>query len=402
MAEAEEKHSNIGASSAYRWMNCPGSVRLCAGLPKRPLSEFALVGTAAHMVCELALKTNGDPRDYLGGTVSVEGREIEVTEEMVEGVQIYVDKIRSDQKEFGGDLVVEQSFDLSWLYPGMFGRNDAALLPKGLFEDLRIYDYKNGRKAVAAESNVQCMYYALGALGKENPLMAERVFVHIIQPNSWGKESIERWETQAEDLYRWGQEVLLPAAKRTEDPDAPCVPGSWCFFCEAQGICPAKMREALDLLDDVGVSDLSAPVITLPAPETLSPEVLGRVASFFNSDAFEAWMKAVSAVELDLLKNGTPVPGRKLIEYEYKGNRKWNDAEAAAAILKKYGDEVFALKTPAQVEKVMTSLKVPKSERETILSGLVIREITPKEKVVSEDDSRVVAADRKQSAIDLL
>ena len=60
------------------------------------------------------------------------------------------------------------------------------------------------------------------------------------------------------------------------------------------------------------------------------------------------------------------------------------------------------MKTPAQVEKVMTSLKVPKPERETILSGLVIREITPKEKVVSEDDSRVVAADRKQSAIDLL
>lgn len=396
---SEDKHSHIGASSAYRWMNCPGSVRLCAGQEKRSPSDYALVGTAAHEVCEKCLLTGADPSEYVGQKVEAEGVEIEITEEIAEGVRVYVDRVRDDLKKFGGQLAVEQKFDLSWLYPGMFGRNDAAILPTGLFEDLRIYDYKNGRKAVTAENNVQCMYYALGALGRDNVHMAERVFVHIIQPNSFGKDAVEMWETRADELYQWAQEVLLPAAQRTEDPEAPCVPGSWCFFCEAQGVCPAKRKEVLDLFDEVGLPSIQAREVTLPDPEELPAEVIGKLMAFFTSDGFEAWLKALGQAELDALERGVAIPGRRLIEYEYKGNRKWNDPEQAERILLPYGKEVLTLKTPAQVEKVLTSQKVQKAFRESLLGELTIREISQKKKVVS-DGAAEIEFNRK-SALDL-
>src|SRR3546814_3679222 len=49
-----------------------------------------------------------------------------VDEEMVEAVQVFLDTIRRDYKP-GEVLVVEQRFDLSSWYPGLFGTCDAVL-----------------------------------------------------------------------------------------------------------------------------------------------------------------------------------------------------------------------------------------------------------------------------------
>src|SRR3546814_16566021 len=49
-----------------------------------------------------------------------------VDEEMVEAVQVFLDTIRRDYKP-GDVLVVEQRFDLSSWYPGLFGTCDAVL-----------------------------------------------------------------------------------------------------------------------------------------------------------------------------------------------------------------------------------------------------------------------------------
>lgn len=394
-----EVHSHIGASSAHRWMNCPGSVKLYEQLTTRRTTEYAATGTAAHEVCEHCLVDGTEPISYLGQTLKVGEQEIEVTDSMVSAVNMYVGKVRLDHYRYKGTLMVEQSFNLNWLYPGMFGRNDAAIIPDGVFGTLRIYDYKNGRKLVRAENNPQCMYYALGALGKDNPWMVEQVEINIIQPNAFGKEPIESWTVSVDDLYKWAYDFLLPAAKATAAADAPCVSGEWCTFCEASHLCHARQEAALALLDPPTDAQ---PVATLPDINALTPERIGLMSAFFQSDAFSSWVKALAAAELSALAQGVDIPGRKLVETTVRGNRRWISEEVVTREFADLGSEILTtkVKTPAQIEKLLTSRGVAKADREARLADLVTRDESVKTIVVSESDSRQ-ALENKNKAIEL-
>ena len=393
------EHSNIGASSAHRWMNCPGSVRLYDRLTTHRTTEYAATGTAAHEVCERCLREGLEPLSFLGQRIKVGEFEVEVTDAMVFAVNVYVGQIRLDHHRHGGTLLVERSFSLDWLHPGMFGRNDAAIVPDEVFGTLRIYDYKNGRKPVRAENNPQCMYYALGALGKDNPWMAEKVELNIIQPNAFGKEAIERWTVSADGLYAWANDFLLPAAKRTQEPDAPCVPGEWCTFCEAAHLCHAREEAAIALLD--GPTE-THPVATLPSINSLTPERIGLLSAFFQSEEFSSWVKSLAAAELSMLASGVDVPGRKLVETVVRGNRRWVSEEAVTQEFSDLGGEILTtkVKSPAQIEKLLSARGIKKADREARLENLVTRDESTKTIVVSEGDCRAAIADKK-NAIEL-
>ena len=45
-------HAKLSPSAASRWINCPGSVALCATLPKPPSTFYADEGTSAHALAE--------------------------------------------------------------------------------------------------------------------------------------------------------------------------------------------------------------------------------------------------------------------------------------------------------------------------------------------------------------
>ena len=391
-------HSVIGASSAHRWLSCPGSVRLSRGVAGR-VTEYAARGTVAHEVCERCLKEGGDPAAFLGKVIEADGMEFTVDEAMVESVSVYVNTIRADRKQFGGELLVEQSFNLDWLYPGMYGRNDASLLPELDFDVLRVYDYKNGTKPVNAENNPQGMYYALGALGPGNPLAVSSVEINIIQPNAFGKEPVDRWRISVGDLYRWGNGVLKPGAEATEAPDAPLIEGDWCGFCPAQAICKAKAQAALALFDANPLETM-----TLPAPDTVPAEQLGKLVAFFGAEAFSDWVKALKAEAQAQLSRNVLIPGLKLVEKTVRGNRRWSDEAGVVKALKSIlGDEIFdtKLKSPNQMDKALTGAGLKKDERETLLASLTDRPESVKLEVVSETDLRIGVAEEKKKAIEL-
>ena len=50
------KHAKLSASSAFRWINCPGSVALADQLPAPGSSAYADEGTLAHALAELKLQ----------------------------------------------------------------------------------------------------------------------------------------------------------------------------------------------------------------------------------------------------------------------------------------------------------------------------------------------------------
>src|SRR6202034_1016723 len=205
------EHSVLGASSSERWLECPGSIRLSEGMPNSS-NKYAREGTAAHEVASTCLLSGKDAISMLGKTITVEKEEIEVTEDMCEAVQIYLDAVRKviDEYEFEDfDLQVEVKFDLSHIYKGMFGTCDAVgYLPA--IRKLAVFDYKHGWVSVDSEKNPQTMYYALGALTGKHNRPVEEIELVIVQPRSTG-EPVKPWTCDVLEIMDFRADLLAGA-----------------------------------------------------------------------------------------------------------------------------------------------------------------------------------------------
>jgi Protein of unknown function (DUF2800) len=225
------RHSEIGASSAHRWMKCPGSVRMASGLPQEE-SRHALEGTLAHTRAYQCLTTGCSPREFLGQREGF----LTVTEEMVRSIEIYVDLCRF-YMDACDEHWIEQPFTLAKLDPpsDMFGTVDFAALSRKRRE-LHVLDFKHGRgQWVAAKGNPQPLYYALGAAcAIDEPI--SRVYLTIVQPRFANADPIRTAVVDAAELAEFSFE-LMARARAALEPGAPTVAGEWCKFCGAKGSC---------------------------------------------------------------------------------------------------------------------------------------------------------------------
>lgn len=380
-----ERHSHLGASSSARWFQCPGSVRLYKTIERKP-TVYTATGHVAHSICEECLKTGKNPEDFLGTRVEpVDGVEfsVDVDEDMIEAVSLYVDEVRRIHAEVGGILRVEEEFSLPWIHPDLFGRNDSSIIVLG--GDLYVFDYKHGRIYVDEKDNSQLKYYGLGAMGFGNPYEVVNVHLIIVQPNAFTGNKIRRETISAENLIKWGTKVLLEKALDADKPDAPLCEGPECRFCDAAGICPRRAESALELLRKEDSE------VCLPSVEAMNPEQVGRLSAFFNSEEFEAWRKSLTATEVSMLLRGVDVPGRKIVEKKVLGNRKWKDeSEAEKLFREKLGEEVFdtKLKTPPQMEKALGQTGMTPKERKELVEKLVFRPESTVSSVVNTDDCK--------------
>lgn len=407
-------HSRIGASTCERWWNCPGSVREVAKMPPQLPSPYADEGSVAHLVGEWGLRTGRDAIDFVGrkavqiktkdGDLQFEfkedlhtfkgatltGREpIEVTEEMAEAVQIYLDTIRFDMATYGleiKDIKIEHKFHLTSVHPDAFGTNDCNLpIP---FDRVIVYDYKHGKGVtVDVEENKQLMYYALGACQEGD---FNEVEIVIVQPRGSG-DPIRRWSLSVRELERFATE-LKGKIEETRDPKAPLYVGSWCkkSFCPAMAICPA-FRTTIETEAQVAFS-APAPVV-LPKPEGMTKELLGKILG--QMEMLDQWLRSVEAYAETIANNGEEIPGFKLVRGR-EGNRKWKDEDAAGIALQEATKDMDCpvyerkLLSPAKVEKLHKSFK-------PIVAGLTIR-TEGKIILVPESDPREAVS---PSAIDV-
>jgi hypothetical protein len=366
MSELIKLHSEHGASSAYRWLACPGSVSLSRGIPNKS-SEYAIEGTTAHALAELALKKERDADFWVG--LEIEGWE--VTEEMAEAVQVYVDHIKGMLEE-GDDLRLEQRVTLERLGPPrpMFGTCDC-LIYRRSEKKLFVYDYKHGAGVpVDVEGNKQLRYYALGALlslDADEP--CETIVAGIIQPRANHPDGPVREDIfGAGDLLDFASE-LIEGVEKTLEPNAPLNPGSHCRFCSAAAVCPARRDQAFELAQ-VEFGEIVPDIID---PRVMPIETVATLLS--KADQIEDWIRSLRAHVLSELEAGRHVPGFKLVNK--RASRVWSSQAQVIEWASSRGiheDELFdkKIKSPAQLEKIVGKKNLPTEFVSSVSSGLTL------------------------------
>jgi hypothetical protein len=353
------EHSLLGASSAYRWLNCPGSFRLSQTAPHRPSSIYAATGTLAHEYIESAVKagiTKFD-QDEVGEICACDGHQVTVDQDFIDGVNVMLEY--RQRVSAGNWSEVEFRVDLASYFPisppvPVFGTVDA-----GIYDlrsrTLEVVDYKNGSGiTVSAVENPQLMFYAAGALQHipagfpgyyQVPLArwAQRVKMTIVQPHAQGVSPIRSWEIDVVDLLMWVDEVLVPGVEACAQPDAPLVPGTWCRFCPVSHACPKLMADALEMAK-AEFDDYQPPGDT---------DELARALD--AAERAELWITRIREFAIDQLEHQVRIPGWGLVPI--RPIRKWlapdTDIAHRLSDLGASHDEIWEtrVRSPAQIER---------------------------------------------------
>ncbi len=310
---APTAHARLSSSSAHRWINCPGSVKLGEQFPSSS-SIYADEGTLAHEAAEQlittgkvsaahkkAIKKFYEDHPELGGSV----------EEMLRTLEPYVDFVKeeyNDQLKIdeATQLMTEQRVDLRAWIPESFGTSDVVIIRKGR---LHIIDLKYGKGVpVFAEGNPQLRLYALGTLDMLDMLYeVDEVVMTIYQPRL---DNVSTDKFPAWDLYNWAEEVVKPAAVLAMSDNAPTAAGDWCQFCPARKICRTRAEHYTDMADYMKKMTLSNEEIA-----TLLEKVDGLVK----------WAEDLKDGALARALEGEAFPGWKVVEG--RSNRKYSGTE---------------------------------------------------------------------------
>ena len=354
-------HSNIGPSSAERWIACPGSVALSAQCPKSPTNIYAAEGTVAHALAEALVTDKIDDLELMtktGSIVKEEGFDIEVTDEMIDGVTLYRDTIKEDHKlllDRNRPAAIQRHAELKVhiksISPDLWGTADYIQFRRG--HKLYVYDFKFGRGVVEAEENAQMALYGLGAMETIAGEAFDEVELVIVQPRAGhAAGAVRRWKAPKEWLTRF-RATAHAAVKETKNPDAKLVPGDHCKWCPAKVSCPAIYKAA----QESAGADFSVVVETpdakgLPQVALMSIEALAKAYSW--REAVESWFSDVADRIQETLANNGTVPGYKLVDG--RSNRKWIDEEKVVEEWQKLLPEgalfEHKLLSPAKLEKL--------------------------------------------------
>lgn len=332
-------HSKIGASSAHRWLNCPGSIKLSEQAPPQVESSYAAEGTKAHELMEIILTTKVDK-------ALIDKITKEYNEEMLNHAY-HFETVVQNYKTENASVLVEQKVDLSFIDKEMFGTVDCAVVD--LFNELTIIDYKYGKGLmVEPKDNYQLMYYALG-LAHKYDYAFDTVNMVIVQPRKPDDDGgiVRSHRIKIDDLIKFSK-MLAKGVKATKAKKPKFKSGSWCQFCPCAPICPTLTNESLE----IAKVDFDDKVFELPEPQFMAPGDIRKLLD--RSKLIKGWVSSVEKFAYESLQRGEKVEGYKLVEK--RGLRKWNDMKDAekifAALLKEDAFKV-ELKSPTQMEKTL-------------------------------------------------
>ena len=358
-------HSALAPSGAEIWLNCPGSVALCAKLPRKKARYVMVEGTVAHALCEeyTGGKLTSEALTALEGTTrKQEGFDVTITEEMISAVFEWADTIKADvEKMKGGNkpgrsevcVLTEQKVVMSSVDEAVWGKADKIIYRKG--DRVKVYDFKYGKGvAVDAEENPQMGIYGVGAL---DTLGIGRSYdaldLTIVQPRAPHADGGTRTWTADRAWVAAFRAKVKAAVLATREPNAPCNPGSWCRWCPANEYASCNaIRE--EVQKQAGVTFDVVPSPTAQMPDVMAMPAEKLVLALRYRDMVKGFFKAMEDRLQGMLEAGETVPGLKLVDG--RSTREWADEAAVEASYgPMLGDKLFKreMLSPAGLEKVI-------------------------------------------------
>ncbi|MCI7638708.1 MAG: DUF2800 domain-containing protein [Clostridiales bacterium] len=347
-----EQHALLSASSAHRWLNCPGSARLAEQFPNRT-SPYAEAGRVAHAIAELkARKYFLEPMS--ARTYNAQLKKLRDSphfdKSMDENTDTYLEVLKETALSFekAPFVALETRVDFSDSVPEGFGTADCIMIGSGT---IVIIDYKNGAGVpVEAEDNSQMKLYALGALQVYAPIYGDtiqRAVLKIVQPNAGGTKT---WETTVQALKLWAFNTVKPIARIAYDGKGGFSAGDWCGFCPAKAQCSARARQMLEMEPMVGAKPQRSSAPEGPgknAPALLSDAEVGDILR--RAQTLAAWVEDLKEYALSAALAGREITGFKVVEG--RGSREWNNQDAAFQALQQRGvaEELLWERKPCSV-----------------------------------------------------
>jgi hypothetical protein len=414
------KHSLFGASSAARFIACPGAWREGqkaekAGLtPRRSkTSVYAEEGTAAHALAEICLAAGKPPHDYVDISIQLKssGSRFKVDFDFAEAVGVYYDLI-DHLKSLGCEIWLEKTVEPAWAWTGDTHQTQDASLPFDLFGTadcvaylpetghLFVVDLKFGRGVlVEVANNPQLKYYAVGAmrelLAKGRPI--KQVTTTIVQPRMAHPDGpVRSTEYHRLELINWARGELKPAIDLALTPDAPLSAGSHCRFCPAILSCEEAKKKVqkscADLFEQTPIEGLDAflkstlekardPKLLGGTPLTKLDELYGhaQVAKMVIAQIEETLLEALpqaTAEERDNLKHVKMVqtPSREC----WQTTPSYDEAGTMALILNKLTRQKVPASEIVKPVSLERQLITPKQARRVLKKhGMPTNELDP-------------------------
>lgn len=373
-------HARLSLSASAGWANCPDYPNAQIGIPDAP-SEIAQKGTCSHWVLEQSLIFNAPPREFIGKMVLIEdstgdiivlkedewdegpyvfhphedleaelvGHVWTVTEQMADYAQVAATHAYRIAQDIDGELKPERRVNPGILLDrdDCYGTADITIVGE---REFHIYDLKTGFQRVLAQGNFQLLLYAIGVLADMPPeqrMQMKEVTIGIIQPTMAEGYQITTSTFSILDLWIW-VDWFRKRAKLTDEEHPVRIPGeTQCKWCRAKPTCPALQKSMFGGLFELNEEHetreqivVHGEAVTTREPQELGLETLSAILELIP--LARDWLTAVESYALDLMMEGTAVPGHKLVRK--LSRKKWTEDDATV------------------IKRLTTNLKIPKDD----------------------------------------
>lgn len=301
-------HSPVGASGAAQRNQCPASVKMQQRFPEIGERPDAAEGDAAHWAASRILAGE------LPEVNEQAPNGVFLTEEMVQGADMWYDRISAVLKPYGKrtqDGHIEQQISGTNIHPLAFGTPDYHiwLEPRHLF----LPDYKFGHGYVEVVENDQLIDYAAYLIPHDVDDREILVTTAICQPRSYHRDGPWRtWVFRASQI-RGNINISVASAAEALSDEPRMRPGSECKYCTARHACEPFLRVAnhqFDVVRGLQVVEMKPADVGLQLLKTR--DALARM---------EAYQSGLEEQAQALIRSGRSIPGWRM--ESTVGREKW-------------------------------------------------------------------------------